>query len=119
MNRKETFRDYFRRARYDSEASAQLVRTASGSRKLFGWLAVVFVVLSAWQIGYQLFRGDGWLSRPVLIDILCLVINLLVYEKLGERIIALEVLAESPNQQSSQPTPASGTSRTEHDPRPR
>jgi hypothetical protein len=108
MNRNETFRDYFRRARYDRQASAQLLSTAKAARQLFGWIVFVFAILSVWQIGYQLLNGVGWLSRSAFIDIGCLVINLLVYDKLGERIVALEVLAESPNQ-STDPTVASGT----------
>jgi hypothetical protein len=116
MNRNETFREYFRRARYDRKASGQLLRTAKGARKLFGSVVIVFAVLTFWQSGYQLLHGASWLSRSVFIDVVGLITNLLVYEKLGERIIALEVLAESPNQ-SPDPTPASVTAPAGQEPR--
>jgi hypothetical protein len=54
----------------------------------------------------------------VFIDVVCLVTNLLVYDKLGERIIALEVLAESPNQ-SSEPTLSSFSPPAGQETRPR
>jgi hypothetical protein len=116
MNRNETFRDYFRRARYDKNVSAQLLRTAKSARKFFGWIVIVFVALTVWECADQLLHGAGWLSRSVLINVVGLVTNLLIYDKLGERIIALEVLAESPNQ-STEPTLASGTSPARQEPR--
>jgi len=118
MNRNETFREYFRRARYDRRASGQLLRTAKVARRFFGSIVIVFGVLTVWQSGYQLFHGAGWLSRSVFIDVVCLVTNLLVYDKLGERIIALEVLAESPNQ-SSEPTLSSFSPPAGQETRPR
>ena len=100
MNRNETFREYFRRARYDGKAAGELLRTAKGARKFFGSVAILFLALALWQIGDQLFHGAGWVSRSVLIDVVGVITNLLIYDKLGERIIALEVLAEAPNRSS-------------------
>ncbi len=104
MNRSESFREYFRRARYDRQASIELLRTARGARRFFGSIVLVFALLALWQAGSQLFHGAGWLSRSVFIDVVGLITNLLVYDKLGERIIALEVLAESlgPSQEQAQ-----------------
>jgi general stress protein CsbA len=84
----------------------------------FGWIVIVFTVLTIWQTGYQLYHGAGWLSRSVFIDVVGLITNLLVYDKLGERIIAPQVLAESPNQ-SSEPAPSSVTPPAMQESRPR
>jgi len=89
-----------------------------GARRFFGWIVVVFAVLTVWQSSYQLYHGAGWLSRSVFIDVVGLITNLLVYDKLGERIIALQMLAESPNQ-STDPALASVTPPAGQESRPR
>jgi hypothetical protein len=109
MNKNESFRDYFRRARYDKEARAHLLKTARYTRSSFGWTVAVFSVLAVWQIGYARFHGGALFTRSVVLDVISIVIGLLLYVKMGERIVVLEVMGEPPDPAPAPvPPPAGG-----------
>jgi hypothetical protein len=96
VKKNESFRDYFRRARHDEGVRAQFLRTARIARSFFGWLAVLFIVLGVCQVVYDMLHSGTWLSRTLIVDAACHFASLLVHEKFGDRIAALETTDGSP-----------------------
>ncbi len=78
-------------------------------RSFFGWMVAVFSVLAVWQIGYERFHGGALFTRPVVLNVISIIIGLLLYVKMGERIVVLEVMGESPDPAPAPiPPPAGG-----------
>lgn len=110
MKNGETFREYFRRARFDADSRAHQLKSTRNSRSLFGWLTVIFAALAIWQFSCDHFSGSPWFSRGLALDIVSLGLNLMLFDKMSERIWVLEVMGESPRQ-FREPVPSSGASR--------
>ena len=109
MNKRESLRDYFRRARTDAGVRAHLIATAKYSRSVFGWVAFVFAILAVWQSVYLVVRSGVWLSGAATFYAIGFVVNMLIYDKFGDRITMLASLDDVPNHVPD-PTLASCTS---------
>jgi hypothetical protein len=116
MNRRETFREYFRRARQDSSVRAHLLENARYSRSAVGWAVALFGILAFWQTGYQWLRHDILISRPSVFYTLCFVVNFLIYDKFGDRIAVLESIGDL---QDPPPGPTAGPGESPAVPEPR
>jgi hypothetical protein len=96
MKNSEMFGEYFRRALFDADNRAHQLRSAKYSRSLFGWFTVLFAALAIWQFSYDTISGSPWFSHGLALDVVSLVLYLMIYDKMGERIVVLEVMGESP-----------------------
>ncbi len=103
MNKNETFREYFRRARTDPSVRAHLLENARYSRTVFGWLLVVFGILAGWQYGYQFWKEGVWISRSSLFYTISFAATWLIHNKFGDRIAVLAVWDDP-----TEPNPAQG-----------
>jgi hypothetical protein len=103
MQKRETFRDYFRRARTDSGVRAHLLENAKYSCSLFRVGVIVFGILAIWQCAYQRWHDGVWISRSSIFYILSFTANWLIYDKFRDRVAVLAALDEAPNQ-SKDPT---------------
>jgi hypothetical protein len=100
MNKHETFREYFRRARTDPSVRAHLLENARYSRSVFGWLLLVFGILAVCQFGFQLWTEGVWISRSSLFSIFSFAATWLIHNKFGDRIAVLAALDDA-----GEPTP--------------
>jgi hypothetical protein len=92
MNRNETFREYFRRARTDPTVRAQLLGNARYTRSVFGWLTLFFGILAFWQFGYQLWKEGVWISRLSIVYTFSFTTAWLIYDKFGDRVAVLAAM---------------------------
>jgi hypothetical protein len=100
MNKGETFREYFRRARHDPAVRAHLLENARYSRSFFGWMTFVFGVLALGMTGYQLLHDGVWMTRTSVLFTFGFTINWLIYDKFGDRVAMYASMDEVPG-----PTP--------------
>lgn len=98
MNNKETLREYFRRARTDPSVRARLLENARLSRSVFGWLVLVFGILTIWQTGYQFWKEGVWVSRSSTFYTFSFAIVWLIYDKFGDRVAALSAMDDLPSE---------------------
>ena len=86
------------------------------ARSATGWGILVFAAVAIVPSVYDGLHNGAWVSRATILCSVCLVVNLFVYRRYTVRLGNIALLANASNQ-SSEPTPASGTSRAGHDPR--
>ena len=111
MNKHETFREYFRRARTDPGVRAHLLENARYSRSVFGWLLLVFGVLAGCQFGFQLWKEGVWISRSTLFYVFSFAATWLIHNKFGDRIAVLAALDDPAEPTSTRVAPPGGRDR--------
>jgi hypothetical protein len=98
MNRGESFREYFRRARTDPGVRAHLLENARYSRSAMGWVALVFAALGIGLSTYEGLHGREWMPPTSMFCAVSCVINVLIYDKFGDRIAILSSMDDAPGQ---------------------
>lgn len=105
MNKNESLREYFRRAKSDAGVRAHLLGNARQARRLFGGLVLVFGALAFGDVAYLGWSRGTWMSGASLFYTFAFAVNWLIYDKFGDRIAALESLDRDP---AEQPPPGKG-----------
>jgi hypothetical protein len=95
VNKNESFREYFQRAKHDPAARAQLLKNAQVSRSVFGWIAVLFAAAALAESFLNGIQSGVWLPGAAIFYSFGFVGNLLVWAKFGDRIAALRVMNEA------------------------
>ena len=104
MSTKTKLRDYLRRASHDASLRTELLANAHYSKKLWGWLSLmwgVFLLMEAvfaWRGLSSHYSFSGWAG---------IIMALMLYDKFGDRVAMLESMDE-PNSSSD---PATGAAR--------
>jgi hypothetical protein len=108
MKTRRILEEHFRRARLDIGFRTHMIESARFNRSLNGWAALVFALLAAGQIIYEILRGAAWsISTPIFCAVGC-AFSVLAFNKSGERLAMLGSMGDLPNH-SPDPTPAPGT----------
>ena len=92
MNKNESFREFFQRAKHDRSVRLQLVRNAQVSRAVFGWIAILFAGAFVWACASHWLRSGNWLPGVAIFFAFGFVGNLLVWDKFGDRIAAFKAM---------------------------
>jgi hypothetical protein len=97
MNKNETLRSYFARARHDAGFRSQFAETTRLSRAWFGWAAFIFAIFAGGGTVYFGLRHGVWISSTPILCAVCAVTNFLIYDKMCERMAILASLDDMPD----------------------
>jgi len=86
----ETFREYFLRARHDADVRREILRSATVSRSIAGWMAILFLALTLGRMVFLGLRTGAWVSNQAIATAIFFVLTMMVYAKFGHRIADLE-----------------------------
>jgi hypothetical protein len=104
MNKKESLREYFRRARHDSAVRDHLIRNARMSRTCMGWSAVIMAAVAIAESAFHGYREGVWLPGSAVFFSFSFVANLLIWDKFGDRIAAYQSMEEAAPQDAGEGT---------------
>jgi hypothetical protein len=108
MNKGETLREYFQRARHDPAVRTHLLENARYSRSCFGWMTLVFGVLALGMTGYQVLHDGVWMTRTSVACAFSFTVFWLIYDKFGDRVATYASMDEVPSRSpmpATRPTP--------------
>ncbi len=93
MKTKTKLSDYLRRASTDASLRKRLLYDARFSKKLFGWLALVWALL---LLGETVCEGWQWFSKGSCTAWSGLIFTLMLSDKFADRVAMLESMEAQP-----------------------
>jgi hypothetical protein len=98
MSKNDTLKGYFVRARVDAGFRSEFMGTTRLVKAAFGWAAFLFALLAIGASLYLKWSKGVWVTSTPALCAVCSAVNFLIYDKMGERLAALESLDEVPGQ---------------------